>query len=154
MTTKPNETDRRNLQNELTDSPVKWVSDHVRRYIESDGKTGHRWSGMDTLLITTRGRKTGLLRRTALIYGRDRDRYIVVASNGGKPRHPAWYLNLLQNPEVQVQVGSEKFEARARPATDEERPRLWALMTSIFSTYENFREKTSREIPVVILERI
>jgi deazaflavin-dependent oxidoreductase (nitroreductase family) len=141
-------------QNEITDSPVKWVADHIHRYVESDGKSGHRWSGMNTLLITTRGRKTGILRRTALIYGRDDDRYVVVASNGGKPRHPSWYLNLLENPEVQVQVDAEKFTARARPAADEERPRLWELMASIFSHYKSFQMRTSREIPVVILERI
>jgi deazaflavin-dependent oxidoreductase (nitroreductase family) len=140
-------------QDEFTDSPVRWVADHIRRYATSEGKAGHRWSGVYTLLITTRGRKTGVLRRTALIYGRDGDRYVVVASNGGKDKHPFWYLNLLENPEVHVQVGAEKFVARARPATTEERPRLWELMTSIFSQYENFRKKTSREIPVVILER-
>ena len=96
----------------------------------------------------------GVLRRTALIYGQDGDRYVVVGSNGGKNKHPSWYLNLLENPEVHVQVGTEKFLARARPATGEERPRLWELMISIFSHYENYQKKTSREIPVVILERI
>ena len=140
-------------QNEMTDSPLSWVADHVRRYVTSDGKSGHQWSGVHTLLITTRGRKTGVLRRTALIYGQDGDRYLVVASNGGKNKHPSWCLNLLENPEVHVQVGPEKFLARARPATSEERPRLWELMTSIFSTYEKFQKKTSREISVVILER-
>jgi deazaflavin-dependent oxidoreductase (nitroreductase family) len=141
-------------QKEATDSPIKWVADHVRRYATSGGKSGHRWSGVYTLLITTRGRKTGRLRRTALIYGQDGDRYVVVASNGGKNNNPAWYLNLLENPEVQVQVGEEKFVVRAYPATAEERSRLWELMVSIFPTYENFKKKTSREIPVVIFERI
>jgi deazaflavin-dependent oxidoreductase (nitroreductase family) len=135
------------------DSPVKWVAEHVHRYVISDGKSGHRWSGVFTLLITTRGRKSGMLRRTALIYGQDEDRYVVVASNGGKDRHPSWYLNLLENPEVQVQVGAEKFAALARPAASEERPRLWELMAAIFPMYENFQKKTRREIPVVILER-
>ena len=141
-------------QDELTDSPVKWVADHVRRYVASDGKSGHRWSGTVTLLITTRGRKTGKLRRTALIYGRDGDRYIVVGSNGGKDDHPSWYLNLLEDPEVYVQVGSEKFTARARPATAGERPDLWKLMASIFPQYEAFQKRTGREIPVVILEPV
>jgi deazaflavin-dependent oxidoreductase (nitroreductase family) len=141
-------------QNKLTDSPVKWVADHIQRYVTSGGQDGHRWSGMDTLLLTTRGRKTGMLRRTALIYGQDNDRYIVVASNGGKPKDPAWCLNLRENPEVHLQVGPETIAARARLATAEERPHLWALMTSIFPMYENFRKKTSREIPVVLLERL
>ena len=141
-------------QNEATDSPIKWVADHIHRYTMSDGKSGHRWSGVYTLLITTCGRKTGMLRRTALIYGQDGERYVVVASNGGKNKNPAWYLNLLENQEVQVQVGAEIFVARAYPTTAEERPRLWELMTSIFPMYENFKKKTSREIPVVIIERI
>jgi deazaflavin-dependent oxidoreductase (nitroreductase family) len=140
-------------QDDIRDSPVKWVADHVRRYAESDGKSGHLWSGVHTLLITTRGRKTGALRRTALIYGQDDDRFIVVASNGGKDKDPSWYLNLLEAPEVQVQVGPEKFAAHARPAAAGERTRLWGIMTSIFPMYENFQKKTSREIPVVILER-
>jgi len=141
-------------ENEISDSPVKWVADHVRRYVESGGEKGHRWSGMDTLLITTQGRKTGLMRRTALIYGRDGDNYVVVGSNGGKKNHPSWYLNLLDNPAVQVQVGTEQFEARARPATAEERPRLWQLMAGIFPTYNSFKKKTSREIPVVVIESV
>ena len=78
----------------VTDSPTGWVAKHVRKYVESDGKKGHRWSGVDTLLLTTRGRSTGKLRRTALIYGEDRGRYIVVASNGGAKTHPHWYQNL------------------------------------------------------------
>jgi deazaflavin-dependent oxidoreductase (nitroreductase family) len=138
----------------ISDSPIGWVADHVRRYVSSDGRSGHRWAGLDTLLITTRGRKTGRLRRTALIYGRDNDRYIVVGSNGGKKRHPLWFLNLLENSEVHVQVGAEKFFARARPAAGDERVRLWGLMAAIFPQYERFSKKTNREIPVVILERI
>ena len=141
-------------ENEISDCPVKWVADHVRRYVESGGEKGHRWSGMNTLLITTQGRKTGLMRRTALIYGRDGDNYLVVGSNGGKKNHPSWYLNLLDNPAVQVQVGTEQFEARARPATAEERPRLWQLMAGIFPTYNSFKKKTSREIPVVVIESV
>jgi deazaflavin-dependent oxidoreductase (nitroreductase family) len=138
---------------EPTDSPVKWVAEHIRRYIESDGKSGHRWSGLNTLLLTTRGRKTGLLRRTALIYGKDGGSYIVVGSNGGKKQHPSWYLNILSNAEVYVQVGSEKFTAHARPASAEERPRLWELMSSVFPQYKSFEKKTSREIPIVIIDR-
>ena len=93
------------------------------------------------------------LRRTALIYGRDGDRYLVVASIGGSARHPAWYLNLTEHPEVEVQVGPERFTATARTATPEEKPRLWSLMTSIYPAYEGFQRKTRRDIPVVILER-
>ena len=134
---------------DVTDSPVGWVHAHVRRYVESGGSRGHRWSGCDTLLLTTRGRRTGLLRRTALIYGRDGDRLVVVGSNGGKARHPDWYLNLQHDPEVRVQVGAEVFDARAEPATGATRERLWAVMVEIFPEYDRFRTRTAREIPVV-----
>ena len=139
---------------EVVDSPVGWVAKHIRRYVESDGQKGHRWSGVNTLLITTRGRKTGVLHRTALIYGRDGDRYVVVASSGGSPRHPNWYLNLVGTPEVDVQVGAEKFRARARPATAQERPSLWEQMTSIWPDYARYQKRTDREIPVVVIERV
>jgi deazaflavin-dependent oxidoreductase (nitroreductase family) len=139
-------------EDEPTNSPVGWVAKHVKEYVEANGVTGRRYSGKDALLITTRGRRSGLLRRTALFYGKDGERYIV-ASNGGKPTHPAWYLNLLADPRVEVQDGAERFEARARPASAEERPRLWAMMAAIFPNYEGFRKKTSREIPVVVIER-
>nr|AXL06136.1 nitroreductase [uncultured bacterium] len=136
---------------DVTDSPVGWVHAHVKRYVESGGSRGHRWSGMDTLLLTTRGRRSGLLRRTALIYGRDGDRFVVVGSNGGKAQHPEWYLNLRDEPEVGVQVGAEVFDARADVATGDTRERLWAMMAEIFPEYERFRTKTAREIPVVLI---
>jgi deazaflavin-dependent oxidoreductase (nitroreductase family) len=141
-------------QEEIFDSPTAWVARHIRRYVETDGRQGHRWSGVNTLLLTTRGRKSGRLRRTALIYGQDRGRYVVVGSKGGGKRHPAWYLNLVKNPEVDVQVGAEVFAARARTATAKEKPRLWKLMTSIWPEYDRYQAKTTRPIPVVILERL
>lgn len=138
---------------EIVDSPTAWVNAHIRRYVETDGKKGHKWYGVDTLLLTTRGRRSGKLRRTALIYGTDGDRFVVVGSNGGARKHPSWYLNLLDDPEVEVQVGAEQFAARAQPARGKERSRLWPLMASIFPQYDSYQKKTSREIPVVIIER-
>lgn len=141
--------------NELvTDSPLGWVAKHVGQYVESGGKKGHRWSGVDTLLLTTRGRSTGTLRRTALIYGRDRGRFVVVASNGGAKTHPNWYQNLETDPHVFVQVADERFEALARTATARQKPRLWHLMVSIWPEYEKYQTRTTRRIPVVILERL
>ncbi len=138
----------------VTDSPTGWVAEHVHRYVESDGENGHEWRpGVPTLLLTTRGRKSGLRRRTALIYGKDGDRHLVVASRGGSPHHPAWYLNLAEHPEVGVQVGADRFTARARTASPEEKPRLWQLMTGIWPAYDSYQTKTTMEIPVVILER-
>jgi deazaflavin-dependent oxidoreductase (nitroreductase family) len=136
------------------DSPRGWVARHIRRYVESDGKSGQRWSGVDTLLLTTRGRRSGKLRRTALIYGRDGDRFLVVASNGGAKRHPLWYLNLAENPEVGVQVGPDRFTARALSASPQEKPRLWRLMASIWPEYDRYQAKAERDIPVVVIERL
>jgi deazaflavin-dependent oxidoreductase (nitroreductase family) len=139
---------------QVIDSPTGWVARHIRNYVETGGRKGHRWSGVDTLLLTTRGRSSGRLRRTALIYGRDGDRYLVVASNGGSPRHPLWYLNLVANPEVDVQVGAEQLPARARPATAAEKPGLWRAMAEIWPQYDDYQRKTSRDIPVVVIEPV
>lgn len=141
-------------EEEVFDSPRGWVARHIRRYVETDGREGHRWRGVHTLLLTTRGRRSGKLRRTALIYGRDGDRYLVVASQGGAKRHPSWYLNLDENPEVEVQVGADKCAARALTSTAEEKPRLWRLMASIWPDYDRYQAETERDIPVVILERL
>jgi deazaflavin-dependent oxidoreductase (nitroreductase family) len=134
------------------DSPKGWVSRHIREYVETDGRKGHRWHGVPTLLLTTKGRKTGKLRRTALIYGEDGGRYLVVASTGGGDHHPAWYLNLVANPEVEIQVGAKKSKARAKTADDDEKPALWAKMAEIWPDYDKYQEKTERVIPVVILD--
>jgi deazaflavin-dependent oxidoreductase (nitroreductase family) len=137
---------------EVFDSPTGWVKSHIKTYVESDGKKGHLWRGLPTLLLTTQGRKSGKLRRTALIYGQDGKNYLLVASNGGDPNHPAWYLNLSANPEVELQVGTEKFKARARTANATEKPKLWKIMSKIFPTYDRYQAKAGREIPLVILE--
>ena len=142
-----------NDHNEITDSPTEWVAKHVRAYVESGGKDGHLWQGKPTLLLTTLGRKSGKWRRTALIYGRDGDTYVVIGSEGGRPKHPNWYLNLVEHPNVEVQVGADKFTAVAHTATGEERTRLWALMVKLWSMYKTFQSKTERELPVVVLER-
>lgn len=138
----------------LTDSPIGWVASHISSYVRTAGKSGHRFHGREALLLTTRGRRTGTLRRTALYYGRDGDRYVVVASSGGEPTHPAWYLNLLADSLVVVQVGAEIFGATARPATGAEKARLWESMVAIFPKYADYQAKTSRDIPVVILEAV
>ncbi|WP_446212963.1 nitroreductase family deazaflavin-dependent oxidoreductase [Micromonospora sp. IBSANI012] len=140
---------------QVLDSPEGWVADHIRRYVETGGEQGHEWRpGVFTLLLTTRGRRSGKLRRTALIYGRDGDDYLVVASQGGAPQHPAWYLNLLADPEAEVQVGAETFAVRARTAGPEEKPRMWRTMVDIWPAYDGYQTRTDREIPVVVLERV
>jgi deazaflavin-dependent oxidoreductase (nitroreductase family) len=141
-------------EEKIYDSPREWVRAHIDDYVETDGKKGSLWRGFPALLLTTRGRKTGLLHRTALIYGRDGKNYLLVASNGGAPKHPNWYLNLSRNPEVEIQVGPEKIKALARTATKEEKPRLWKIMVGIFPNYADYQAKVGREIPVVIIEPI
>jgi deazaflavin-dependent oxidoreductase (nitroreductase family) len=137
---------------EIHDSPTNWVARHIKRYVETDGRTGHTWYGVPTLLLTTRGRRSGRLHRTALIYGRDGGSYVVVASAGGWPSHPAWYLNLAADPNVRVQVGADKFTAAARTATTDERARIWPEMVSIWPEYERYQQAARRHIPVVLLE--
>ena len=132
--------------------PSNWIQDHLTRYLETDGKDGHIWRGVPTLLLTTTGRYLGNPYTTPLIYGRDGDRYLLVASRGGAPRHPGWYRNLVKNPDVEVQVLADRFPARARTATPEEKPALWAIMTKIWPDYDEYLTKTKREIPVVVLE--
>src|SRR5205823_1701946 len=136
---------------EPVDSPVGWVAAHTKQYVATNGAEGHLWNGVPTLLLTTTGRRSGQPRRTALIYGRDGDRYLVVASKGGAAEHPQWYLNLREQPEVALQVGAERLRARARTATPEEKPRLWHQMTQIWPDYDAYQTKTTRDIPVVIL---
>jgi deazaflavin-dependent oxidoreductase (nitroreductase family) len=136
----------------IYDSPQSWVREHITDYVDSGGEKGHRWRGLPTLLLTTRGRKSGKLRRTALIYGRDGDNYLIVASNGGAKKHPLWYLNLAADPQVTLQVGAETLAATARTAGPDEKPRLWDIMGEIFPTYDSYQRKTARDIPLVILE--
>ena len=126
--------------------------EHVDRYVATDGEEGHDWQGAQTLILTTTGRHSGEQRRNPLIYGRHGDDYLVVASMGGAPRHPAWYLNLDANPEVEIQVKADKNRAHARTANPEERAELWSIMTNEWPAYDRYQEKTGREIPVVVLQ--
>jgi deazaflavin-dependent oxidoreductase (nitroreductase family) len=127
--------------------------EHVRSYRETDGEVGHDWKGTQTLLLTTTGRQSGEERTTPLIYGRHGDDYLVVASKGGADKPPGWYVNLSEDPEVEVQVGGDRFRAHARTATAEEKPEVWREMVRHWPAYDEYQRKTDREIPVVVLER-
>jgi len=109
--------------------------------------------GRTPSILTTKGRHSGEQRSTPLIYGQHGDDYLVVASKGGAPKHPGWYLNLSENPEVEVQVKGDRFSARARTATPEEKPELWKIMTEQWPAYDEYQQRSDREIPVVVLER-
>ncbi|MEU4406106.1 nitroreductase family deazaflavin-dependent oxidoreductase [Streptosporangium sp. NPDC023963] len=128
--------------------------EHVDRYIATDGAEGHEWQGTTALLLTTIGRKSGEPRTTPLIYQRHGDDLLIVASKGGSDEPPLWYLNLQENPEVEVQVLGDRFRARARTATPGEKPEMWSIMTAAWPAYDEYTKKTEREIPVVVLERL
>jgi deazaflavin-dependent oxidoreductase (nitroreductase family) len=129
--------------------------EHVQRYVETDGAEGYEWwKGTTILILTTTGRRTGRSRSTPLIYREHGDHYLVVASNGGAEEPPAWLMNLQAQPMVQVQIKGEKFTARARTATPEEKPDMWRTMTEAWPDYDEYQKKTDREIPVVVLERV
>jgi deazaflavin-dependent oxidoreductase (nitroreductase family) len=127
-------------------------AEHVRRYTETDGEAGYLWNGVPILLLSSTGRKTGLTRTHALIFARDGDDYLIVASLGGAPRHPQWYLNLTASPEAEIQVRAEHLPVTARTAAPGgERERLWAIVTAIWPNYDAYQARTQREIPVVVL---
>jgi proline iminopeptidase len=129
--------------------------EHVRRYRETDGEEGYIWKeGSTILLLTTTGRVSGQETTTPLIFGFDGDNPVIVASQGGAPKHPGWYRNLRKNPEVGVQIKDERFRARAREAEGEERERLWRMMNGIWRHYDAYQERTDRRIPLVVLERV
>ena len=136
-----------------------WIKDHVSRYLNTNGADGYLWDAsigggkgmVSTLLLTTVGRKSGRVLTLPLIFGRSGSDYVVVASKGGAPAHPAWYLNLEANPEVRVQVKAEKFTAHAHTANAEERAALWPKMVEIYGPYTQYQTKTDRQIPVVVL---
>lgn len=128
--------------------------EHVDRYVATNGEEGYVWrNGAPILILTTKGRKSGQERSNALIFGRHGDDYLVVGSKGGAPLAPGWYTNLVANPEVHVQVKGDRFAAHARTATPEEKPELWRTMTAVWPDYDQYQQRTEREIPVVILTR-
>ena len=125
--------------------------EHVDRYRATDGEEGHDWNGTQALLLTTTGRKSGEQRTTPLIYGRSGDDYLIVASKGGADDPPAWYLNLQADPHAEIQVKADRFGVAARDADSDEKPGLWKTMTAEWPQYDEYQEKTDREIPVVVL---
>jgi deazaflavin-dependent oxidoreductase (nitroreductase family) len=128
--------------------------DHLRQYVESNGEEGYVFRGVPILILTTTGWKSGEQRRVPLMFGRDGDNYLLVASLGGASEDPYWYRNLVANPDAELQVKAEHIKVRARTATPQERPRLWATMAELYPTYEDYRTRTTREIPVVVLEPV
>jgi len=134
--------------------PSTWemAADHVERYLASDGDDGFEFHSAKCVVLTTRGRRTGAIRRSPLIRVRDGDRYLVVASMGGAPTHPSWYLNLVADSQVTIQDRAELHELTARTATPDEKAALWPVAVEQWPDYANYQASTDRDIPIVICE--
>jgi deazaflavin-dependent oxidoreductase (nitroreductase family) len=143
-------------------SQIPWIAEHIELY-RTDPEKARMWDSshlggpgpIPTLLLTTRGRKSGELRALPLIYGESGDAYVVIASKGGLPNHPIWFLNLEADPGCELMVGAKKLSARARVADGEERERLWKQMAEIYPPYDEYQQRaTPRTIPVVVLDPV
>ena len=141
-------------------SEIPWIKEHIELY-RTDPEKAHMWDStplggpgpLPTLLLTTKGRKSGKPRALPLIYGEAGNGYVVIASKGGLPNHPIWYLNLEAHPECELMVGAKAVSARARVAEGEERQRLWQQMAKLYPPYDEYQERAgARTIPVVVLE--
>jgi F420H(2)-dependent quinone reductase len=129
------------------------ISGHAFVYRASHGLVGHRFPGSPPMLLLDHvGAKSGRPRTTPLVYAVDGENLVIVASKGGYPKNPAWFHNLKAHPDVTVQVGSRRRPVRARVARAKERTRLWPLVVDVYGGYEDYRRRTDREIPLVILE--
>ena len=140
------------LTGEYEPSPWDWVSAQVEQYEATGGKEGGTLEGAPCVILTTKGRKSGKLRKTPLMRIEHEGVYAVVASLGGAPQHPVWYLNLVANPEVTLQDGGKVLDLRARTATPEEKADWWPVANATWPSYESYQQSTDRDIPVVLLE--
>ncbi len=137
----------------------QWITDHIEQYL-TDPEGAHMWDAtlgggsgkVPTLLLITKGRKSGEERPLPLIYGDVDGGYAIIASKGGAPAHPAWFLNLEAEPACQIHVGKAQYQAVARVAEGDEREAIWQQMVGIYAPYEDYQQATSRKIPVVVLE--
>lgn len=142
-------------------SEIPWIAKHIELY-KTDPEKAHMWDSSEaggsgllpTLLLTTTGRKSGELRSLPLIYGTTGESYVIIASKGGMPTHPVWYLNLQAKAECELRVGAKAVSARARVAEGEERKKIWAEMAIIYPPYLDYQKATERKIPVIVLDPV
>jgi len=136
-------------------APQRWATKlHASLFRATGGRIGGRLLGSPVLLLVTTGCKSGRQRTTPLLYLEDGGRRVIVASNGGAAKHPVWWLNLRADPEATVEVGGRKTRVRATEAKGEERRRLWGRLVEMYPSYESYRRRTDREIPVILLESV
>ncbi len=146
-------TDAMPLEGEYEPSPTAWVRDQVDLYERSGGTEGTTLQGRPVVVLTSRGAKSGKLRKTPVMRVEHGGRYAVVASLGGAPKHPVWYFNVQADPHVELQDGPSKWDMTAREVTGEEKAEWWKRAVEAYPPYEDYQKKTSREIPVFVLER-
>ena len=140
---------------EYKPSPRQWVADQVELYEGSGGTAGYKWRDTDlpVIIVTNRGHKTGAIRKTPLMRLVDGNNYILVASQGGAPKHPQWYHNLKANPDIEIRDKTEVFPMRVREVVDPvERERLWKIAVEAFPPYQEYQNKTERLIPLFLAE--
>lgn len=143
------------IMTEYVPSPSQWVADQVALYEGSGGTEGTtlRDTGLPVIIVTNRGWKTGAVRKTPLMRVADGRNYILVASQGGAPKHPYWYHNLKADPNVEIRDKTEVYTMRVREVVDaEERKRLWAIAVEAFPPYQSYQQKTERVIPLFVAE--
>ncbi|MFF9391672.1 nitroreductase family deazaflavin-dependent oxidoreductase [Streptomyces griseoluteus] len=142
------------LEGEYEPSPEQWVRDQVELYESSGGREGNTLldTGLPVIILTTRGNRSGKLRKTPLMRVEHDGKYAVVASVGGAPKHPVWYFNVKADPTVELQDGPQKREMRAREVNGDEKARWWERAVAAFPPYAEYQKKTDREIPVFVLE--
>jgi deazaflavin-dependent oxidoreductase (nitroreductase family) len=126
----------------------------INEFHENNGKVGGYFAGMELLLLHTIGAKSGQKHIVPVAYTKDGDKFVVIASMGGAPIHPAWYHNLIANPEVTIEVGAEAFTVKAHEVKGEERDRLYAAQAEVYPGFKDYEKKTERVIPVFVLEKV
>jgi F420H(2)-dependent quinone reductase len=140
------------LNGDYTPSPTSWVREQVDKYENSGGTEGTTLRGKPVIILTTRGARTGNIRKTPLMRVEHDGRYAVVASLGGAPKHPVWYHNIVANPRVELQDGPVKREYTAREVTGDEKAEWWDHAVEAWPDYAEYQKKTDREIPVFVLD--
>ncbi len=142
-----------NLADRTWPTLIRLMGGHAKLYRATGGRIGHRVPGApEMLLLDHVGAKSGKHRYTPLVFARDDDEVILIASKGGYPKNPAWFYNLKANPDTTIQIGSKRMPVHARVATPEEYDRLWKLAVKVYGGYEDYRRRTGRQIPLVVLE--
>ena len=142
------------LQQTYEPSPWDPIADQVRLFEETDGREGNELQGKPVIILWTKGRRSGAVRKTPLMRVKDGDRYAVVASMGGAPKHPVWYLNLSADPNVRLQDGAELRDYVAREVSGDEKKQWWAKATEVWPDYDKYQASTDREIPLIVLDPV